>query len=194
MKRTILPLIMMVLTLAGLAWSANRSKPPAPPALNKTVQTEPETTTSGVEFTDLEQAFIDILLQDPRQKRKNITFDPVLLAVARARAKDMATRNYFSHTNPDGYGPNYLLKKAGYKLPDWWKNEKAANYIESISGGRATAQDTYTGWMNSPGHKKHVLGEIDFYSSQTVVAIGHYYSAGSTYRHYWVFLSAPKQE
>ncbi len=147
-----------------------------------------------VEFTDKEQAFIVILLSDTKQNRKNITFDPILLQVARERAKDMAKRNYFSHTNPDGYGPNYLLKKAGYKLPEWWKNEKAANYIESISGGRSTAQETYTGWMNSPGHKKHVLGEIEFYSSQTVVAIGHYYDPNSEYKHYWVFLSAPSQD
>jgi len=149
---------------------------------------------SGVALTQMEQDFIRILRADRRQRRVRLTFNPVLQRVARARAKDMAQRNYFSHTNPDGNGPNILLKRAGYRLPSWWGTARNANYIESISGGRSSARATYDGWMNSPGHKKHVLAESDFYAGQTVVAIGHYYDGRSTYRHYWVFLSAPPQE
>lgn len=143
------------------------------------------------DFTPLEAAFMRILKADARQRRAGITCNPVLLRIARARARDMAERGYFSHTNPDGDGPNILLLRAGYALPSWWGNRRDANNIESISAGRATAAAAYQGWMNSPGHRRHVLGEIPFYAGQTVVAIGHYYAAGSTYRHYWVFLSAP---
>jgi len=147
----------------------------------------------NVSLTQIEQDFMRILRADPRQKRTRLTLNPVLQRVARERAKDMAQRNYFSHTNPDGDGPNILLKRAGYRLPSWWGTARNANNIESISGGRSTARSAYDGWMNSPGHKKHVLAEIGFYAGQTVVAIGHYYDARSTYRHYWVFLSAPPE-
>ncbi len=166
---------------------------------NTTVEREPdegvsETRATAVTLTREEQEFVRILRTDNRQRRADIRLHPVLQRVARERARDMARRRYFSHTNPDGDGPNVLLKRAGYQLPSWWGTARNANYIESISGGRTTARAAYDGWMNSPGHKKHVLAESDFYAGQTVVAIGHYYDAGSPYRHYWVFLSAPPEK
>lgn len=149
--------------------------------------------TEKCQFSKLEADFMKILKNDRRQKRASVTCHPLLLKLARARAKDMAVRRYFSHTNPDGYGPNYLLQQLGYKLPEWWGKGKAANYIESISAGRSTAQAAYTGWMNSTGHRTHVLAQKNFYANQTNVAIGHYYDSSTKYGHYWVFISAPPE-
>ena len=50
------------------------------------------------------------------------------------RALDMGTRRYFSHVNPDGYGPNYLVQQAGYALPSFYGQEPDANNIEFDRG------------------------------------------------------------
>jgi uncharacterized protein YkwD len=135
-----------------------------------------------------EQQIADMMRNHPQQKRPSLTCDPILAQVARARAEDMRDRDYFSHTNPDGYGPNYLVRQAGYPLPDFYGDDAAANNIESIAGGYPTAADAFQGWMDSPGHRAHILGEHDFYAAQIDYGIG--YAAGGSYGHYWVVITA----
>lgn len=138
-----------------------------------------------------EQQIASMMISNSQQGRPSLTLDPILAGVARARAMDMAKRNYFDHVNPDGVAANYLVRKAGYKLPDWWGTDPKANYIESIAGGFATAQDVWTGWMNSPEHRTHILGLNAFYATETSYGIGYYYDSGSTYKNYWVIITAP---
>ncbi|MCB9421504.1 MAG: hypothetical protein H6667_16995 [Ardenticatenaceae bacterium] len=132
-------------------------------------------------------------IQHPDQGRPFMNCDPILAQVARERALDMGTRNYFSHTNPDGYGPNYLVRQAGYVLPTWYGAANDANNIESIAAGYTTASAAWTGWLNSAGHRAHVLAEDPFWAAQTNYGIGYAYVPGSTYQHYWVFISAPPE-
>lgn len=57
-------------------------------------------------------------------KQTRLVWNDQLAKVAEERAKDMARRNYFDHTDPSGYGPNYHINKAGYYLnPDWLKKK-----------------------------------------------------------------------
>src|SRR5690349_17362062 len=63
------------------------------------------------------------------QQRPSLKIDPVLSQVARARAADMARRDYFAHDNPDGQSPNYLVRKAGYELPASYPSN--GNNVES---------------------------------------------------------------
>ena len=145
-------------------------------------------------FNQQEAAFMEILMADGRQRRPALYCHPSILKAARQKARDMAVRDYFGHTSPDGIGPNYLVRQTGYRLPASWGQNRDANNIESISAGRATARQTYDSWLTSPGHRRHILGEIDFYASQTVVAIGYHYEPNSRYKHYWVFLSVPPEQ
>ena len=131
------------------------------------------------------------MVNDPDQQRPAMQLDPILSQVARERAQDLAGRNYFSHTNPDGFAANYLVWQAGYDLPAWWGNGLADNYIESIAGGYASPDDTWVDWMNSPSHRTHILALEPFYQNQTSYGVGYAYSATSTYKHYWVILTAP---
>ena len=140
-----------------------------------------------------EQAVASLATNHPDQGRKTLNCHPILAQVARERALDMGKRGYFSHTNPDGYGPNYLVRQAGYQLPSWWSSEPTANYIESIAGGYPTPEAAWQAWLNSPGHRPHVLGEIEFWAEQTNYGIGYAYVDGSLYRHYWVFITAPPE-
>ncbi len=139
-----------------------------------------------------EEALIaDYMVNDPGQKRPSMQLDPILARVARERAADLAARNYFAHTNPDGFAANALVRDAGYVLPAWWGTGATDNFIESIAAGRSTAAETWADWMASTGHRTHILAIDSFYQNQTSYGVGYAYSAGSTYKHYWVILTAP---
>lgn len=137
-----------------------------------------------------EIAIIEMVENAPGQQRPYIICNSILAQVARERARDMAVRGYFTHTNLDGIGPNALVRSAGYSLPSFYASSLDGNNIESIAGGYPTAQEAFDGWMESSGHRTQLLGEIDFYKNQVEVGVGYYYDANSDNKHYWVFLSA----
>jgi uncharacterized protein YkwD len=145
-------------------------------------------------LNEQEQAIAQLMLSDPNQQRQNPVCDPILAQVARARARDMALRGYFGHTDPDGNGPNIHARNAGYPLPDWYGTAQDSNNIESIGGGYPGASDLWQGWLNSEAHRIHVLGTEAFYGEQRAYGIGYYYNEDSQLKHYWVFLSAPVAE
>ncbi|HEY84723.1 MAG TPA: hypothetical protein G4N96_06385 [Chloroflexi bacterium] len=127
---------------------------------------------------------------DPRQERASMTCNDILAQVAQARAEDMAQRNYFGHTTPEGYGPNYLVRQAGYVLPSYYGSADDANNIESIAAGYSTANQAWTKWMESQPHREHLLGLHSFYADQIEYGIGYVYNPDSQYRHYWVVFTA----
>ncbi len=137
-----------------------------------------------------ERAFADRMSNHRDQGRASMTCNAILARVARARAADMAAREYFSHVNPDGHGPNYLVRQAGYRLPDFYDQRPSGNNIESLGAGFSTAADAWNGLMNSSGHRAHLLGENDFYAEQVEYGIGYVSDPDSPYRHYWVIITA----
>ncbi len=138
-----------------------------------------------------EQALANLVIANRGQHIGPMELDATLCAVARAKAADMARRRYYAHVNPDGHGPNWLVRAAGYPLPDWWGTDPAANYIESLDASEPTAGEAWNAWMGSPGHKAHILASTAFYRDQTSFGVGYYYDAASPWRHYWVILTAP---
>lgn len=144
------------------------------------------------EANDSEQALFQLIATHTQQRRAVCVLDSVLCKVAHAHAEDMAQHNFFSHTNLEGHGPNWRIRQAGYVLPSYYPAE--GNNVESIAGGQATAKLALDGWLHSPSHIVHVLGQLDFYRAQTQVGAGYAYKHGTTYGHYWVFLSAPVSE
>lgn len=188
---TVLAVIWGVLVLAPQPVAAQGFKIFVPAVGNNAgpggVGTEPDECALNSQEVAIER----MMLSHPQQGRDNPVCDPILAQVARARARDMALRGYFSHTNPDGDGPNILVREAGYRLPDWYSHDQDANNIESIGGGYGTAEDAFQGWMNSNFHRTHVLATNDFYSDQDSYGIGYFFNEDSQYGHYWVFISAP---
>jgi uncharacterized protein YkwD len=142
------------------------------------------------ELNAQEQQIAQYMIDHPQQQRPSLTCHPILAQVARERARDMAARHYFSHVNPDGYGPNYLVEEAGYDLPDYYGSAPDANNIESIAGGYGTAEAAWQAWMDSEGHRTHLLGLAAFFAEQVDYGIGYVYDAESDYRHYWVVITA----
>lgn len=137
-----------------------------------------------------EQALFELIRDHPDQGRSFLNINSILTQVARERALDMGTRGYFGHVNPDGYGPNYLVQQAGYVLPSFYSQHPTGNNIESIAAGSSTANQVWNNWMNSTGHRTHLLGLSSFFAEQTDIGIGYAYVPGSPYGHYWVVITA----
>ena len=81
-----------------------------------------------------------------------LTVDAAVTAVAQARAQDMATRGYFSHTSPTGETAFTLLAAAGigYKLAG--ENIGENNYPDDQSVTVAM-----TGFLSSSTHRANLL-------------------------------------
>ncbi|MBX3255372.1 MAG: CAP domain-containing protein [Chitinophagaceae bacterium] len=106
-----------------------------------------------------------------------LQWNDTLAKVAEAKAFDMANRNYFGHVDPGGFGINYFINKAGYKLNPKWTQTKDANYFESLTANIATGEeaikylvkDSITPFL---GHRKHLLGLDNWNSTLTDIGIG----------------------
>ncbi|WP_330461439.1 sigma-70 family RNA polymerase sigma factor [Streptomyces sp. NBC_00820] len=77
-----------------------------------------------------------------------LTEDPQLEKAAQGHSDDMAARDFFEHTNPDGTDPGQRIIAAGYH----W-----STYGENIAEGQPTPQAVMEAWMNSPGHRANIL-------------------------------------
>lgn len=138
-----------------------------------------------------EISFAKLLKEHPRQQRKTLELHVVLARIAQTRSDDMAARNYISHTNPDGYGPDWLVEQAGFLFP--YRVSKTGNTIESINAGYPTAQESFDGFMASSPHKRHLLGEHEFFRKQTFYGIGYTYLESSQWKYYWCILIAEQK-
>jgi uncharacterized protein YkwD len=76
-----------------------------------------------------------------------LVLDPELNLVAQAHARDMAEREFFSHTNPDGLSPFDRLAAAGIEYHS--AGENIAWY--------PSAETAVQGWINSPGHYENMV-------------------------------------
>ncbi|MFD3548306.1 sigma-70 family RNA polymerase sigma factor [Streptomyces sp. NPDC058655] len=74
--------------------------------------------------------------------------DAQLRAAAQGHSVDMAKRDFFSHTSPDGADPGKRTTASGYR----W-----STYGENIARGQQTAQSVMESWMNSSGHRANIL-------------------------------------
>jgi len=153
-------------------------------------QPDPSANPESPSADSKEGELIDLIINDSLQQRKQMQINPILSRVARERAEDMASRGYFSHTNPDGKGANILVIDAGYNLPDFYGMLQDDNNIESIAAGFENADETLEQWIGSPGHREHVFGEISFYREQVDFGVGFAADPESPFRFYWVFISA----
>lgn len=139
-----------------------------------------------------EREITRLVTAHPLQGRPRMKHDAHLHLVARAKARDMARRDFFSHADPNGIGPNHVIRMTGYRLPSNYARERGANNVESIAAGTDyTARRAFKAWLNSPGHRRHLLATDNFARAQTRFAVGYARSPRSRYTHYYVFISAP---
>ncbi|GGM07435.1 hypothetical protein GCM10010129_59180 [Streptomyces fumigatiscleroticus] len=134
-------------------WTALWADPLTPEGL---ARTEAEV----VELTNAERA---------RAGLPPLAPDPRLATAARAHSADMAARDFYAHTSPDGGKPGDRAAAAGSTL---------RSIGENIACGQRCAADVVRGWMNSPGHRANIL-EPDF----THLGVG--FAGGGRAGTYW---------
>jgi uncharacterized protein YkwD len=71
-----------------------------------------------------------------------------LTRIAQTRADDMARRDYFDHSSPEGRTPWDYLAEAGYRYSDAGEN---------LAAGQRTDEEVVRAWMESQGHRANLL-------------------------------------
>ena len=120
-----------------------------------------------------EQTFLSIINNyRSAQGLGTLALDPQLNEVALWMANDMASNDYFSHTDSLGRDPFVRMDQMGYDYNTW----RGENLVAGTEG----AQASFEMWTGSPGHNVNMLGE-----HYTVIGIARQFDAGSTFGWYW---------
>jgi hypothetical protein len=82
----------------------------------------------------------------------SLVVDAQLTAIARQRAQDMASKNYFAHTSPTGETAFTLMNAMRYVYAIAGENIARNNYPDAESVGTAMS-----GFMNSPSHRANIM-------------------------------------
>ncbi|WP_051752442.1 CAP domain-containing protein [Streptosporangium amethystogenes] len=75
--------------------------------------------------------------------------DPQLRSAAQGHSADMAARNYFSHTSPDGRDMTARIKASGFSPMRAW--------AENITMRQRTPAEVMQSWMGSAGHRANIM-------------------------------------
>jgi uncharacterized protein YkwD len=131
-------------------------------------------TVSDLSVDVQEQAFFTLINNYRTANGKvKLTMSSKLNRMASWHSADMATKNYFSHTDSANRSVTTRASQC----------DTAGGVGENIAAGTAwdTAQEAFDAWKNSPGHNSNMLN-----SSYKQIGIARFYSSTSTYKWYWV--------
>lgn len=140
-----------LLVLAALALCACATAPPGPPP-----PPDPKTLMGALETR------IAILVEEQRHrldpKARNLAIDPELSKIARARAADMASKNYLAHAAPNGDTSASLLMKQDEQWQGLLGENLAAQHYTKRGGVTVNefAQRFLDEWMKSTPHRENM--------------------------------------
>lgn len=134
--------------------SASPTRTPTPqktPSPNASPSPDDRPTSDGSEKDRIERLETAVIALTNDERRRHgcdaVESNDKLHTAARGHSLDMAERDYFSHTTPEGDGPGDRATDAGYET---WG-------AENIAMGYPNADAVMTGWMNSEGHRANIL-------------------------------------
>ena len=145
-------LLLAALLLAGcsvLDFSSSTTAPAPPP--------DPKTQMGALEIR------IAILVEEQRHKldpkAKPLAIDPELSGIARARASDMAAKNYLAHAAPNGDTSASLLMKQDAKWQGLLGENLAAQHYTKEGGVVVDdfAKRFLDEWLKSPAHRDNMI-------------------------------------
>jgi uncharacterized protein YkwD len=128
------------------------------------VSPAPVAAADALTISQAEQAMVNALNVDRTTRGLvPVRIDTRLMAIARARSYDMASKHYFSHTQPDGRNVFNILTSKGIK---WYTAGEiiATNNYPTLQNSVDSANYQ---WMHSPGHKAIVVS-----TSMNYVGVG----------------------
>jgi uncharacterized protein YkwD len=105
-----------------------------------------------------------------------VTLDPTLMRLAEEQARAMAARDRLDHD---------VLKDFNVRIRDSGYDARVA--VENIAAGYHTLAEAFSGWRDSPGHRRNMLN-----ARATQMGIAAVYSPRSKYKVFWaLILAAP---
>ncbi|KAF4040194.1 Cysteine-rich secretory protein family [Phytophthora infestans] len=138
----------------------------------------PEHNATNVTVRDLQtqSGFQALLLAAVNKERAavglpSLCMNTKLQSAAQKHSKDMAANNYMSHTGSSGSSMSQRITASGFK----W-----TAVAENVAAGQMDAAAVMKAWMNSPGHRKNILG-----SKYKMLGCGYAYNANAVYKRYW---------
>jgi uncharacterized protein YkwD len=132
----------------------------------------PNTCTLSSASTDSEEmAFLGLINQYRQQNGKTaLTLNTKLTDASKWMSNDMASKNYFSHTDSQGRSPFARMQAFGYSYSAAAENIFAGDYRASVA---------MQSWKDSPGHNTNMLGNYKD------IGIGRACTSSSSYKWYW---------
>ena len=167
----------VVATAAAAAASASRStSPPIPSPATSTPTEVSKPQNPRADFVAQVEAEVFRLTNKARATNglPVLGAEPKLREIAWGHSADMLANDYFAHEDESGCSSSCRATSAGYP----WR--AIGENIYMMSGYKLTPEKTaqmiVDGWMNSPGHRKNILGE-----SFTVSGVGVVHDGTSVY-------------
>ncbi len=165
-------LLFSLFTLSGCDFT-NPEIPVKEHELNLTLAVEAITLVNNTRTTDRQCGYQEY------KSTTTLKWNGQLAEAALAHSRDMASRDFFDHTNPNDEGPGVRIDRAGYS----WRT-----YGENIAAGQANVTIAINGWINSPGHCANIMN-----GTFTEFAVASAVSENSSYGIYWTMvLAAPR--
>ena len=146
----------LCLALALTALAGCQDLPVPPPAAIANKLPDPKTQMAALEIR------IAILIEEQREKldpkAHSLAIDPELSQIARARAQDMATKNYLAHAAPNGDTSASLLMADDAKWQGLLGENLAAQHYTPASGVDVDqfARRFLDEWMKSQPHRDNL--------------------------------------
>ncbi|MGW2231262.1 CAP domain-containing protein [Streptomyces formicae] len=128
---------------------ADKKKTPSPSRTPQEKAKAPAPSERAPSAESAAEAEVLTLVNQERAKAgcRPVRADDRLAKLAGDFSADMAARDFFAHTDPDGATPWDRAEKAG--VPDLGG--------ENIARGQANARSVMDAWMNSEGHRANIL-------------------------------------
>jgi len=177
-KALIVVLVMSVLVVAALQVGGVGvdlgpiEDVPIPGSDDEVAPGDPNTSTYGFDDGEVNSTAVEREIHERVNERRTargldpVEWDSTVASVSRAHSKDMADREYFSHTTPEGDGPHDRYREVGSGCYAYGENiamSWAAQPVE-VDGETVTyttneelAAGLVTQWMESPSHRENML-------------------------------------
>jgi len=167
--RTLPGLLALAAALAGCAALSDRDPPAGEPSFYRSLAR------SGGEL-DVNAAQSMISGYRRNNGLSPVVLDPALMRMAEEQARAMAARDKLDHSIPRDFVSR--IRASGYN---------AGVAVENIGAGYHTLAEAFSGWRDSPPHKRNMLK-----SGVTHMGIAAVYAPNSKYKVFWsLVLAAP---
>jgi uncharacterized protein YkwD len=123
-------------------------------------ETTPKTDTTSIN----KQVLLDLVNQQrskdclcgtkPFKAVSPVRWNNMLETAAYKHSKDMAEKNYFSHTGKDGSQPSHRIEKEGYEWQAYGEN------IYRTKGYDANEEEVIKAWIKSPHHCENIMNPL----------------------------------